>query len=1185
MKAFILAAGIGSRLKPLTDKTPKALVEVGGMSMLERLINRLVNIGITEILINVHHHSELLIKFIEENKWSDISISISDESGELLDTGGAIPYAKNFFEGKENILIHNVDILSDINFQEVEEFHTSNNSLITLCVRDRNTSRKLIFNLENKLIGWTNTTTNKFKWVNDNTSEFQKTLAYSGIYIASPEFASKINKSGRFSIIDTWLELAKTEKIFAYEDNESNWFDLGSVERIKKATKFIEKKESSEKFLEKIADELSLMSQQELINTLVVLPNKRSIIFLKKHLCSGKVKSVWLPEMLSIEDFMQKISGFTVGDPLKLFFNLFHVYKDIFGSNARSFGDFISWAPMIIRDFNDIDLHLAKAEEVLKHISEARAIKEWNLDGSQLTEMQLAYIKFYQALFPIYEQFHIKMKSENIAYAGYIYRYISDNIETLVDQLQWKNYVLAGFSALSKSEEKIFAHIKDNRNTKIFLDADEYFIREDDYNLAKQEAGKNIKQLIENWKLPDFKYLTKRLIDSPKKINLYGVQSPLSQVKLASSFISNNEENYSDSETAIILADENLLIPLINSLPDKQPETDKAINYNVTLGYPLSYSPLKGFIYDWLQLLIEYKQDGSKQFRSRNLIKIFFSNVLISCLDKEQQSEIKLISNHFIAENISFIDRTELSELFNNKAKSLSLLAGIIFKELTDSESVNRNIIEILLLLNEKLDENSPKNIILKEQINLFLGVSKRFELNAAGDFENIDLQTFSKLYFQLASNYSINLKGEPLSGIQIMGMLETRALDFKNLIIISANEGILPKAAMPDSFIPFDIRKNYGLPLPRDKNSVMAYHFFRLLQYAKNVSLIYDESSEGFGMGEPSRFIRQIELELCKVNDKIELKKHFLNIEGSVGEYKIIIKKNDKIMKMLDEKAKKGYSPSALNSFISCSLKFYFRYILKISKEDEIETSIESNTFGSIIHDALEEIYKPYVGKPIEVEGLKQSLKNLDGILLKYFEKHYNTKNIQFGQNYLIWKVSKQYVENFIKSELRNLKSDSIEIVGLEQNKSYVINTDAGDIKLYGIIDRVDRSASSGLQRIVDYKTGKVDQKNLSPKILEDIIEKPDFEKAFQVLFYKYVYQKSERINADLDAGILSLRNLRNGFIKFSIKDYKGDIIDDFGKILNNLFGDIYSRENTFKQTENTKACEYCDFKNICKR
>ncbi|PLX02266.1 MAG: hypothetical protein C0595_11440 [Marinilabiliales bacterium] len=1185
MKAFILAAGLGSRLKPLTDELPKALVDVGGMSILERLINRLIGIGVTDILINVHHHSDLIKSFIEENKWPNINISISDESGQLLDTGGAIVHAKDFFTGSENILIHNVDILSDINFQLLEKFHNNNNNLVTLCVRDRNTSRKLIFNLENQLIGWTNTSTNQFKWVNNSTTEFHRTLAYSGIYIASPEFASKITAKGKFSIIDTWLELAKKEKIFAYEDNDSNWFDLGSIDRIEKATKFLKEKESSEKFLEKVAADISQISRKELLNTLVILPNKRSIVFLKKHLCSGRVKSVWLPEMLSIDEFMQKVSGFTLADPLKLFFNLFHIYKEIFGSNARSFSDFISWAPMIIRDFNDIDLHLANAEEVLKHISEARAIKEWNLDGSQLTEMQLAYIKFYQALFPMYEQFHLKMKSENIAYAGFIYRYISDNLETLIDQLKWKNYFLAGFSALSKSEEKIFGYIKDNRNTKIFLDADEYYVNEKDYDLATQEAGKNIKQLIENWKLPEFKYLTNRLISSTKKINLYAVQSPLSQVKLAASLILKNEENYTDSETAIVLADENLLIPLINSLPDKQANSNKSINYNVTLGYPLTYSPLKGFIYDWLHLLIEYRQDGNKQFRSRNLIKIFFSNVLISCLDRQQQSEIKTVSNYFITNNISFIERTELLKLFKTNAESLNIIAEIIFSKPTNSESVNRSIIEILLLLDEKLDENSPKNIILKEQINLFLGISKRFELNATGNFENIDLQTFSNLYFQLASNYSINLKGEPLSGIQIMGMLETRALDFKNLIIISANEGILPKAAMPDSFIPFDIRRNYGLPLPQDKNSVMAYHFFRLLQYSQNVALIYDESSEGLGVGEPSRFIRQIELELSKLNENIDLKKHLLNIEGNVSASEIIINKNDKIMLLLDEKAKKGYSPSALNTFIYCSLKFYFQYILKIKKEEEIEVSVESNTFGSIIHDALEEIYKPYVGKTIQIDGLKQILKNLDVILLKYFEKHYNTKNIMFCQNYLIWKVSKQYIENFIKSEISVLKNDTIEIIGLEQNKSYVLSTDNGDINLHGIIDRVDRPSSSGIQRIVDYKTGKVEQTNITPKTIEDLIEKTDYAKAFQVLFYKFVYQKSEGINTDLESGIISLRNLRSGFMKFGIKDYEGDIITDFGNLLSTLFAEIYNRDSSFKQTEDTKVCEYCDFKNICKR
>ncbi|PLX11023.1 MAG: hypothetical protein C0598_09190 [Marinilabiliales bacterium] len=1184
MKAFILAAGLGSRLKPLTDTKPKALVEVAGITMLERLISKLVNIGIKNILVNVHHHSQMIIDFLNEKKWEGINISISNESGELLDTGGAIKFAADFFNGNENILIHNVDILSDIDFQKAEEFHNTNNNLITLCVRDRETSRKLIFNLENQLIGWTNIKSKEFKWVNEKNAEFSKNLAYSGIYISSPEFASKINKKGKFSIIDIWLEMARKEKISAYEDNDSNWFDLGSVDRIKRAEDFLYQQKLSEKFLVKVAREISALSHEKRIKTVIILPNKRSIIFLKKFLTQGKVNAFLLPEMYSIEDFMQNISGFTLADPLKLFFSLFHIYKDIYGSNARSFSEFISWAPMIIRDFNDIDLYLAKAEEVLKHISEARAIKEWNLDGSELTEMQLEYIKFYQLLYPVYQKFHAKMLEEKMAYAGFINRYISDNPEKIIEKQHWTDYVFAGFSALSNSEQKIFDYIKEKKNTNIYLDADEYYINESDYNLALQEAGKNIKNLIKNWQLNNYNFLTNRLINAPKKINFYATQSVLSQIKLASALITEKEDLYKDTETAIVLSDENLLIPLINSLPEKYPESVNSIKYNVTLGYPLTFSPLKGFLYDWINLLIENKQDGD-EIRTRNLIKLLFSNVLISCLSNSQHSELKSITKYFIEENLSFIGRVDLLNLFKLRANSLTDFANILFSKNVNAEILNRSIVDMLLLLNEKLDKNSPKNLILKEQISNFLGLSKRFEISTLKDLKKLDIKTFSNLYFQLASNYNINLKGEPLSGIQIMGMLETRALDFKNLIIISANEGVLPKSGMADSFIPFDIRRNYGLPLQQDKNSVTAYHFYRLLQYAENISLIYDESSDGLGVGEPSRFLKQIELELTKLNKNINLKKHILNLQGNAEVSEINIKKNQRTIDILEEKALKGYSPSAINTYLDCSLKFYFQYILKVKKQEEIEVSVESNTFGSIIHDTLEEIYTPFVGKTISVDGLADSLKNLDAILIKYFAKRYNSRNIKFGQNYLIWKVSKQYIENYIKKEIRELKQTPIDIVGLELTKSFTLDNAKRKIKLYGIIDRVDRPSNTGSIRIIDYKTGKVEKNNLQPKELELIIQKTDFHKAFQVLFYKYLYQKSEKINEDLETGIISLRNLKSGFMKFEIKNYSGDILSEFEVLLNSIFDDIYNPDKSFIQTEITDNCKFCDYKNICNR
>ncbi|NOY50696.1 MAG: NTP transferase domain-containing protein [Chlorobi bacterium] len=1185
MKAFILAAGLGSRLKALTDKKPKALVEVNGSFMLERLINRLKSIGINEIMINVHHHSNLIKEYINSKDWDDLTIGISDESDMLLDTGGAIKHAASFFDGDENVLVHNVDVLSNLDLRELEGFHTDNKNLVSLCVRERDSSRKLIFGSKNELIGWTNTRTDDFKWVKDKYSESGKQLAYSGIYLASADFAKKMISSGKFSIIDEWLQLAAKENIRAFEETSSYWFDLGTEERIRTAGEFLEKETSSMKFLEKIAVELSNIPRNDLNRTLLILPNKRSIIFLKKHLLKGRVNSFWFPDMLSIEDFMAQLSGFTKADPLSIFFKLFNIYRETTGSKARSFSDFVSWAPMIIRDFNDIDLQLANAGEIFRHLSEARAMKEWNLDGSELSEMQLSFIRFYQSLLALYLKLHETMLNERSAYTGFIYRYNSDNIEVLVKEKKWDNYIFANFSALSKSEEKVFTYIKENKSTKIFFDADEYYINEKEHGLPEQEAGKNIKALLGKWGLNKFNYLTNRLLVSDKNINLYAVQSQLAQVKLVSNLLFPKGRSIDLTETAIILADENLIIPLLNSLPENHPQSDEKLNYNVTLGYPLLFSPLKGFISDWFSLIIKYDQHGAKLLNTRSLQKLFLSNVLISGLNAEQKEELKKIRDYFINENLSYIGRPELLKLFGSRAKSLLGLSSLLFDEAETALALLTKLSEILLHLSSNIIGADTGHTMLKEQLNKFLGICKQFEMSARDNLKHLDLQTFSNLFFQLVANYEINLKGEPLSGIQIMGMLETRALDFKNIIIISANEGILPKAASPDTFIPFDIRNFYGLPLPNDRNSVISYHFFRLLQYAQDISIIYNQSSEGTGIGEPSRFIRQIELELVKTNNNISLNKYGLNIPAIPGINEISINKTDSIIEKLEQKSVSGYSPSALNSYISCSLKFYFQYILKIRKEKEIESSVESNTFGSIIHDSLEEFYRDFIGKEIKAEVLKTKLKDLDAVLIKFFEKHYNTKNIRFGQNLLTWEVSKQYIRNFIKSEIQRLKAQRIEIIGLEEKAEYILKTAKRDIKLYGIIDRIEKPVGGNILRIVDYKTGKVEPGSLQPGATADLIGKTKFSKAFQLVFYKFLYENNHYTDLAVEAGIISLRNLSNSFMRFGIKGLDKDTSLYFVDLLNELFDEIYNPDISFSQTEDENNCEYCDFKDICNR
>lgn len=1191
MKAIILAAGLGTRLGELTSDRPKALVEVEGISMLERLVVSLKSVGIVDILINVHHHADLVIEFINNKNWNDLNIEISDESNQLLDTGGAIQKAKQFFEGDENILVHNVDVITEVDFSKLEKQHVDKGNLVSLCVRNRKSSRGLLFDLENKLCGWTNNSTSEFKWVGNKVEQYNQ-KAYSGVYVASPDFANKIPFTGSFSIIDAWLKMAETEKISAFDDTSSHWFDLGSIEKIKTAEVYLRDIEQSQKFLEKVASELRLKSQSELIKTAVILPNKRSATFLKKYFNQGRVNPLWLPDILSIDEYMEGLAGMSKADPLNLYFELYAIHQKKEGKLAKSTESFLSWAPMIIRDFNDIDLYLSNPADVLTHITEARAIKEWNLDGQEMTDIQKSYVDFYQSLYGYYEDLKNLMLENANAYSGFIYRHNAENIESLVQQTKWTNYLYVGFNALSPSEEKVFGFIKDNYKTSIYFDADEYYINKQ-VNIPFQEAGFNLKELIKKWNLNEIDYLSNRLVNDKKQISLHSVQGQLGQVKLAGNILQNrlkskNEINSSEliSDTAIVLANENLLLPLLSSLP-KTINGDERLLYNVTLGYPITYSPLKGFINDWFELLISRQINNSNNFRTQSIINLFLNNVLISCIDEKNRSKIKLLSSTFISGNISFVSFKNLEEILNFQDNTEGKLFELLFGEIENVNTLINKLVDLLLFLGEGLENSNANNTILKEQIILLLKIGKRFSVSIQNSQEQLDIKTFSVLFFQLLSNYEISLKGEPLSGIQIMGMLETRTLDFKNIILVSANEGVIPKSGVPDSFIPFDIRHAYGLPLPKDKNGVTSYHFFRLLQYAENIDIIYDASSEGLGVGEPSRFLRQIELELCKVNKNINLKKDSLTLPSGIVNKEIRVNKTDDSLKVLRKKAISGFSPSALNTYISCKLKFYFRYVLNLKKENEIEASVESHTFGKIIHDTLEELYSPFKGKLIDVKQLSLSLKNIDTILLKYFVEHYKTKNFRHGKNLLIWEVSKKYIKNFISYEIRELEGKQRKILGLEDEMKLQIKTQKNDVFLKGIIDRIDSDVNGTNIRIVDYKTGKVDARDLKPGNLDVLITETKYAKAFQVIFYKYLYLKSLNIKDedDIQTGIISIRNLTTGFLEFKLKEETENLLEEFEDLLQTLIDEIFDPEVDFTQTEDTDECKYCDFKNICNR
>lgn len=945
------------------------------------------------------------------------------------------------------------------------------------------------------------------------------------------------------------------------------------------------------KFLTKAAEKI-INNEHFGEQSVVILPNRRSELFLKEEIKKLSSKNIWLPEFYPVNEFIQKVSGIKKNDSISIYFDLFKIHEKIGGTEKKTIDEFLTWAPIMLSDFNDIDNSMADAKNVFKQLSAIKAMQQWNPDGRPLTKLQKNYIHFYNTLYDYYTELRTAMISMGAGYQGFISRYLAENISSLLNKKYWNNFFLVGINALSEAEIKVFDYINQNYNTDFIWDVDEYYFSKYNDNNNHQEAGKNIRQIIKRLKIKVPDDIGSNLTSTVKEIKILGVPKRVGQAKfigqeLQELFESGN--NHSLLDTAIILADEDLLLPLLNSLPSPKTDDKETISYNVTLGYPLTNTQVDHFFTAWIDLMISKSQNKGR-ILTTDLISLI-NNPIIKQLLTDNGLSSDVLIKYFITNNISAITFEELKSILSTYDESFF---QIISKLLTNEaeaniDSVLGNLQDFLYSI---INNSNSNNILINEQVKQLIKILGKLVWLITRNKKIINLNAVKQIVRQLINQSNINLIGEPLRGIQIMGMLETRTLDFKNIYILSANEGIIPKANKIDSFIPMDIRRQNQLILPSDYSNIYAYHFFRLLQGADNINLIYNSNPDRLGGGEKSRFILQIENELSKINPKIKLSNRIINtdisqLEGlNKGGEIIKIEKNEQIILRLVEISTNGYSPSSISSYISCPLKFYFSYILILNTTTNLEKSVEANTFGIVIHAVLEEIYKPMEGYEIKSETIKRYIAKSSQLLLNQFKKHYNNSALSSGKNLLTFEVAISYIINFLKWDIKNIKEHPTILQSSENKYSINISHNASNIKFKGTIDRIDKRLDNGTIRIIDYKTGKVLRKDLILKDTEELTTNPDYAKAFQVIYYAWLYNQQHPIEK-LEAGIISLRSISEGFITLKIKDVSRiqDYFNEFTQSILKLVSEILDPDVPFTQTTDSSQCAWCDYKTICNR
>jgi hypothetical protein len=834
---------------------------------------------------------------------------------------------------------------------------------------------------------------------------------------------------------------------------------------------------------------------------------------------------------------------------------------------------------------------------VFRYLSEAKTLSKWSLNPDDLTQMERDYLRFYASLGDYYKELNTILESKHLAYQGMAYRKVAEQLNEL--DVENKPIIFAGFNALTPAEEVIFDFFEQRGQAQVLWDIDRYY-----FDDIKQEAGYFLRKQLKDADMEKLSWISDELSTGAKIINIYGVSGDVSIAKMAGNILSDLADEKADrgdklsDETAVVLANEALIVPMLYSLPEN------IDTFNITMSYPSKLSRVYELLTNIFDLFLQHisvdgKAEKSPKFYHKQLEAVLLHPIIQQHLHAIKAGNIadeivKIIRKN----NISFIAQKDFPQQFELQDKD----AAIDFLSLFATK-INKPL-DLVVLLNELLkrlfDQTDAKEQLMdREFLFHYLNLMHRMEdLLIAHPYINL-ISTLKKLFISLASAQGIPFTGEPLMGVQIMGMLETRTLDFENLILLSANEGMLPKSHVYQSFILPDIKRELGLPLPVDNDSVFAYHFYRLLQGAKNIHILYNTQNDSMGRGELSRYVQQIEWELKEVNPNVVINHKLYHIPLPAGDVDQSIRfpKDDYAKKRLLRIAtEKGFSPSTLNSYKGCSLKFYFQRVLGMYTEEEVEETLAANTQGTVIHGVLEDFYLRKKGKVLTEGLLDEIKKEYKDELEARFKKEFKKGDINHGQNLLLRKVAERYVELFVEHERAMIKEGipcTIIDLELEMTRSIAIELDDEklDVKFQGSADRVDRLGDT--VRVIDYKTGYVGKSDCNlwsgKKDLWDKMFAGEKDKAFQLMMYAWLYKPMMDQQFKLQAGIMGLKYHSKYFplsiSKETVHDINKEHIEHFEEDLIELVHEIFDPEVDFKQCEDDKPCLFCDYKFICGR
>ena len=932
-------------------------------------------------------------------------------------------------------------------------------------------------------------------------------------------------------------------------------------------------------FLQLVAQDIYRKYNTRFSQLTIIFPNKRAGLFLAEELSKLIDQPVWMPEILTLSEYIEKYTKLKKAENLPLIIKLYKAYVRVSGSTEK-FEDFYFWGNMLLGDFDDIDKYMADARDLFSNLS---ALQQMEYNFSYLTEEQMAvirkfwnsfnpekysreqeeFLKVWDKLYATYVDFRTHLLEEGLAYEGMNERYFCEHLEKFNHP---EHVLLAGFNALNLCEKQIFAYYRDLGIASFYWDYDIYYTANE-----QQEAGRylreNLKLFPNELDIGNFN----NFLHNGKQIEYISVPSSIGQAKLLARLTRHYSED-APRDTAVVLCDEQLLIPAMHSLPG---HIDKI---NITMGYPTRNTSVAAFIALLCDLKNYAKAEGETIYYYYKPVIALLNHKFIKVLCPE---DIYKITDYINQKNIVYI---------NEKSLQFHPLTQAIFS--TSPADIPDYLLQILTLLSHLPGEgNDP---IEKEFI---FSVYTQIQ-NLRNTFAEEKIFPDNKLYLQLIgkviNNLTVPFSGEPLEGLQLMGLMETRMLDFKNLIILSANEGILPKTTIPSSFIPYHLRLGFRLPTPDHRDGLFAYYFYRLLQRSQNIKILYTSGIKGMNGGEMSRFLYQIKYE----SGLPIVESNFQNQISTQKNREINICRSLEITQQLEkyrQSCEKAISPSALNTYMDCPVKFYFKYLADIQEKNEIAEELDHRLLGNIFHECSQSLYATISDGHITAETIDSLLRNealIEEHIRISYRKVYDARISQLidsGSNELVLNIIKKYIQGMLRYDK---KISPFRIIAME-NRFFVpvilSNDTVSTVYVGGFIDRVDQT-QAGI-RVIDYKTGADTTGFKSIASVFDKLNPTRNKAAFQTMLYCLMLDHTHPSQLPLIPGIYSTKLLFGKDYDYHLKcdkDYIGDfrkVQEEFTQKLIELLEEIFLSDLPFCQTTNEKKCHACPYAGICRK